>query len=257
MSRRLLQLSEIGFLLIATGCSTSAGALTPPDLGGDSTGGTTSSDSSTGGVPSVTGGAGSLGGGLATGGTVQTSPATGGATGVVVPTGGSTGTSSGTQVVMALPGTFATDISGTLSITLPAGATPVPVSSLKLTLCGAGAGGIVTPASLKIDYASVNCPQGTTVGNCQGGSNNTITSSIAITATGTGANCCYNLDFSTITYPLAPGQGAELKIQFREASDLGTVLKHDTAQTWSVYVDGQLATAKCVIAASATTASCS
>ena len=249
MSRLLLRLSELGLLLSAFGCSTSAGALgTPPGLGGNA-GGTTSTDSSTpttGGEPSATGGVGSLGGGLATGGTVQTSPATGGATGVVVPTGGSTATTPAAAVVMTLTNLSADTLQGNLEITLPTGAAAVPMSTLKLKLCGAGAGALIQPVALQIYDGRLTCPQVVNT-DCPQGQSNSFQSLVKITASGTPANCCFNFDFTSVPSALVAGQGGKITLNYAQDASKGVTLGHQSAQVWTALVGGAAASGTCTI----------
>ena len=186
MSRRVLQLSEIGWLLFALGCSTSAAPLGPPPGSGANVGGTTSSNSSAGGAPSVTGGAGSLGGALATGGTtsVQTVASTGGSTSVAVATGGSTGTATGATVVMALSQVSADTLQAQLTVSLPAGAASIPMSTLELTLCGQGNTAKATVAAMQIYDGRLTCPQMANP-DCPQGQSNSFQSQVTISVTGT------------------------------------------------------------------------
>jgi len=255
MSRRLLQLSEIGFLLVATGCSTSAGTLTPPNIGGDATGGTTADNPATGGAPSATGGVGSLGGGLATGGTVQTSPATGGETGGVVPTGGSTGTTPAAAVVMTLTNLSADTLQGTLELSLPTGATAIPMSTLKLNLCGAGAGGKIQTTALQIYDGRLTCPQVTNP-DCPQGQSNSFQSLVKITVSGTPANCCFNFDFTSVPSSLAPGQGGKITLSYAQDASKGVTLGHQAAQVWTALVGGAAASGTCTIPSTSSIPAC-
>jgi len=248
VSRLSIQIVELSYVFFALGCTTSAEPLGAPpgngvETGGAAQGGTSSASTSTAGGTPSTGGGASLGGGVATGGTPSVTVATGGA-GTVVATGGSTGTATGAVITMSLPNLSTDGMQGTLNVTLPAGASPLVMSSVQLKLCGAGAGGLVTTPAMAIDNAQLMCPQTIDV-NCPQGSTINLNPALPkISTSGTGASCCFVFDFTGSTNDLAVG--GKLVVQYRQHADGGTTLIPGQ-QKWTAYIDGQLASSSCSI----------
>ncbi len=262
---RDMKLINSSLLLITFGCSTSAGGLgAPPGIGGD-TGGTTSATSETGGMPAATGGAGNVGGSIttSTGGvtSVQTGAATGGSTDVGVATGGSAGTASA-AIVLSLTlgqnGGSKDPSQGALFITSAAGASPISASSVKLKLCGSGAGQMITASSMVVNDARLVCPSDNPpVAGCSNPSQNVqLTSSgMPITVSGTPSSCCYNFDLTKVSQPLAPGGHMEIHYQFT-ANNAAVPLQNEN-QVWSALING-VAVAQCKVGTSPTyTVTCS
>lgn len=259
MSRRLAQLTEIIWLIAAIGCTTAENNLgAPPGSAGGSSsggGGTAGQSSSTNGGTAgnaATGGAHAGTGGaplISTGGTV-TSLGGGAAT------GGSTSSNAAVTVIMTLTSLSADTLQGVLGITLPAGAAPIPMLTLKLTLCGAGSGGLAQASAMQIYDGRLNCPQppNPVPPDCSGGSSNSFMSSVNVTVSGTGPNCCFNFDFSSVSGSL--GVGGSITLNYAQIAANGNTLNHTYPQVWTALVNGMAAAGICTIppspAASAT-----
>lgn len=192
----------------------------------------------------------------ATGGTtsVQTSAATGGSTDVVA-TGGSTGTATGATVVMKLSNLSADTLQGQLTVSLPAGAAAIPMSTLKLKLCGAGAGGLAQAAAMQIYDGRLTCPQVTNP-DCPQGQSNSFQTQVKVTVTGTAASCCFVFDFTSVPSALAAGQGGLITLSYAQDANKGVTLGHQAAQTWTALVGGQPAAGTCTIPAGSSLPSC-
>ena len=256
MSRRLSQLSELGWLFVIVACSaTPAGSGPPPGSseGGstDQSGGTTSINSSAGGAPTSTGGSPSItdGGAPATGGA---QPGVGGSVGA---TGGSPSTTPAVRVTMAMSDISADGLQGVLTVTLPSGAASIPMSTLRLQLCGHGGSGLVQGSSLHIYDGRLTCPQVQST-ECPQGQSIGFQSQVKITVTGLAPSCCLNFDFTSVPNSLAVG--GNLRLQYAMVVTDGETLNHSFDQVWSATVSGQLAAGSCTVPAwPATTATCS
>jgi hypothetical protein len=206
--------------------------------------GTTGGIGATGGSPiGTTGGvATTLGGSVGNGG--------------LAATGGALSTAAAVTVNMVLTNLSSGTLQGNLEVTLPSGAAPILMSTLKLTLCGAGSGGAVQAAAMQIYDGRLTCPQAPNpTPDCSTGSSNTFQSTVKIGVSGTGPSCCFAFDFSAV--PSSLGPGGNITLSYAQISTNGTVLKHESPQVWTAVVNGQPAAGICTIpAAPATSAVC-
>ena len=261
MSRRISLLRPLrSLVLIACACSAAPPSSGPPGSAGggsnggaDSQGGSTSNTGvSAGGSATNTGGVANntVGGGAATGGAPVT-----GAGGAPAATGGTPSSTPAVTVVMSLTNLSSDTLQGNLTVTLPAGAAPIAMSTLMLTLCGAGGGGTAQASAMQIYDGRLTCPQTQSTNSvCPIGQSNSFQSQVKVTVTGAGPSCCFNFDFSSVPNSLAPG--GQITLNYAQDITKGNTLSHQSPQVWSAIVSGQPAAGSCTIAGSASTVTC-
>jgi hypothetical protein len=122
------------------------------------------------------------------------------------------------------------------------------MSTLKLTLCGAGSTAIAQASAIQIYDGRLTCPQyqnGNPTPDCPGGQSNSFQSAVVITVSGTAPNCCFNFDFSQVPDSLLPG--GNITLNYAQIVTQGYVLNHSSPQVWTAVVNGVAAAGICTI----------
>ncbi len=251
MSQRLVQLTEIIWLITVVGCTSAENNLGGPPgsvggsiSGGGSTAGQSASQTGGGGAGSTTGGTNSGTGGTKAPTTGGTSSALGG--------GAATGGVASTMPVGALVMTWnpgaTSNVASEVDVTLPTGAANVLASTITLTFCGQANVPMILTTDITFNQAALICPSTPTPDDCKYGQYYGFTDAatgMTVSVTGTAMNACYVIDLSKVNHSLAPGGIIKIVYQFSQSSSV-VGFNYTHGPIWSALISGQTA-ASCTL----------